>query len=95
MLDSKKGESFSILQIKARALIHTALIRIKELGKFISPAKKKNIKYFTSNFPGFNNQQLEEKITVIEKILNKSLELTYVNKDLFIITEQTNSKSNK
>jgi len=95
MLDSKKGESFSMLQIKAQALIHTALIRIKELGKFISPTKKKNIKYFNSNFPGFNNQQLEEKVAVIENILNKDLELTYVNKDLFIITEQTNKKSNK
>lgn len=93
MLDIKEAGTLNLLKLKIHTLIHTTSIKIKELRKYLSSQKRRDITYFTSNFPGFDYKQLQEKIRLIEKIINKELELTFVNKDLFIITQKINKKN--
>ena len=88
MLSHKTEASFNMFYIMLRTFAHTSLIKIKEYGKFFSSTKKKNIRYFNSNFPGFDKNELEQKIMIVEEILNKKILLQYINKDLFIITEK-------
>lgn len=88
MLSNKTEASFNIFKIMLRTFAHTSLIKFKESGQFFSSTKKKNIRYFNSNFPGFNKNELEQKIMIIEEILNKKIFLQYINKDLFIISKK-------
>ncbi len=88
MLSRKTEASFNMSKIKLRTFAHSSLIKFKEYSQFFSLTKKKNIRYFNSNFPGFDKDELEQKIMIVEEILNKKLLLRYINKDLFIITKK-------
>jgi len=94
-LSDKIAIPFSILKVRAYTIFHTTFIRIKSLIGRGSSKKRKIIQYLRLNFPGFDPATLQEKIDIVEKILNKKLIMTYINKDLFIISEQSASNREK
>lgn len=91
MLNAKDAVPINISKIKFSAYAHSIKIKIKELGRFLSKERSNNIKYFRSNFPGFKSSIIKEKLSNIEGVVDKDLQMTFVTEELFLITQQNNS----
>jgi len=84
-LNAKPANVINFSKLKRQSHFHKSVLSFKELSKYLSPKKKKNIDMFHSHFPGFQASEVDKKVQCMNDILDKDCKIEHISKDLFII----------
>ena len=61
---------------------------IKYYPRYFFKAKQEAYKMAVSHFPGFSESEIHSKVESINSIIDASIDLNFISKDLFILSSE-------
>ena len=61
---------------------------LKFYPRFLFSEKLKSYEMAISHFPGFNKEQIEIKVNILNEIDSKDMDLNFITKDLFLLSSE-------
>jgi hypothetical protein len=87
-LDSKEPNHIPLAKIKYTLFKQFIIDSIKFYPRFLFQDKLKSYEMAISHFPGFNNEQIDIKVNVLNEITSKDMNLNFITKDLFFLSSE-------
>ena len=87
-LESKEKNDIPLTKIKYILFKKFIIDSLKFYPRFLFQDKLKSYEMAISHFPGFNQDQIDKKVNVLNEINSKDMNLDFITKDLFFLSSE-------
>ena len=87
-LESKEKNDIPLTKIKYILFKKFIIDSLKFYPRFLFQDKLKSYEMAISHFPGFNQDQIDKKVNVLNEINSKDMNLNFITKDLFFLSSE-------